>query len=94
MTLDQASIELLSFGVGVVTTRQVKAARALLDWSQADLAKASGVSEPTIWRLEADDGELGGRADTVEKISRALEKAGVEFTNGKRPGVRLRGRGP
>jgi predicted transcriptional regulator len=62
----------------------------LLDWSQTDLAKASGVSEPTIWRLEADDGELGGRADTIEKIRRALEKAGVEFTNGKRPGVRLK----
>lgn len=62
----------------------------MLDWSQADLAKKSAVSEPTIWRLEADDGELGGRPDTVEKIRRALEKAGVEFTNGKRPGVRLK----
>jgi transcriptional regulator with XRE-family HTH domain len=89
MGTDQASIEILSIEGDVVSTRQVKAARALLDWSQADLAKASGVSEPTIWRLEAADGELGGRADTVEKICRALERAGVEFTNGKRPGVRL-----
>jgi predicted transcriptional regulator len=92
MISNLASIETLSIGDDVVSTRQVKAARALLDWSQADLAKKSGVSEPTIWRLEADDGELGGRADTVEKIRRALEKAGVEFTNGKRPGVRLKTR--
>ena len=69
----------------------MKAARALLDWSQSDLAEVSGVSEPTIWRLEAVDGELGGRADTVERIRRALEKAGIQFTDGKRPGVRLRG---
>ncbi len=74
----------------MITIRQLKAARALLDWSQADLAQASDVSEPTIARLESADGELGGRADTREKIRRAFEKAGVEFTNGKRPGVRLR----
>jgi predicted transcriptional regulator len=75
----------------LISIRQVKAARALLDWSQADLAQASKVSEPTVARLEAADGELGGRADTIEKICRALEKAGVEFTNSKRPGVRLKG---
>jgi hypothetical protein len=54
------------------------------------LAKASKVSMPTVARLESVDGELGGRPETVEKIRRALAKAGVEFTNGKRPGVRLR----
>jgi predicted transcriptional regulator len=90
MTPNQASIEILSIGDDVVTTRQVKAARALLAWSQSDLAEKSHVSEPTIARLESADGELGGRADTIEKIRRALEKAGAEFTNGKRPGVRMR----
>jgi transcriptional regulator with XRE-family HTH domain len=76
----------------VISTRQVKAARALLAWSQADLAKASQVSEPTIARLESQDGELGGRADTAAKIVAALEVAGVEFIaeNGGGPGVRLR----
>jgi predicted transcriptional regulator len=70
----------------------VKAARALLAWSQADLARSSGVSEPTIKRLEASDGDLGGRADTGEKIRTALETAGVIFVaeNGEGPGVRLR----
>ena len=75
----------------MISVRQVKAARALLAWSQSDLAKASRVSVPTIARLEAVDGELGGRPETVEKIRKALEKAGAEFTNGKRPGVRLVG---
>jgi DNA-binding XRE family transcriptional regulator len=40
-------------GQAMITVRQMKAARALLAWSQGDLAKASGVSEPTIARLES-----------------------------------------
>src|SRR5215212_7874268 len=76
----------------VVSTRQIKAARSLLAWSQADLAGRSGVSEPTVARLEAVDGELGGREQTAAKIRIALERAGVEFIdeNGGGPGVRLR----
>lgn len=62
-----------------VSIRQVKAARALLGWSQSDLAQRSGVSEPTIKRIEATDGELGGRADTATKIIAAIERAGVGF---------------
>jgi len=41
-------------------------------------------------RLEAADGDLGGRAATVAAIRSALEAAGAEFTNGSQPGVRLR----
>ncbi|MEM6421694.1 MAG: helix-turn-helix domain-containing protein [Pseudomonadota bacterium] len=73
-----------------VSIRQVKAARALLGWSQTDLAESSGVSEPTIKRLEAEDGEIGGREATKKAIQSALETAGVEFTNGDQPGVRMR----
>ncbi len=78
----------------LVSTRQIKAARALLAWSQADLARLSGVSEPTVARLEAVDGQLGGREQTAAKIRIALENAGVEFINenGGGPGVRLRTR--
>jgi predicted transcriptional regulator len=76
----------------LVTTRQIKAARALLAWSQSDLADRSGVSEPTVARLEAVDGELGGRGATMQKIRAAIETAGIEFIqeNGGGPGVRLR----
>lgn len=76
----------------MITIRQVKAARALLAWSQEDLAASSGVSVPTVKRLEAQDGLVGGRADTADKIRSALETAGVEFIaeNGGGAGVRLR----
>jgi predicted transcriptional regulator len=75
-----------------VSIRQIKAARALLDWSQEKLAVAAEVSVPTIKRLEAEDGPLGGRGQTVEKILNSMEAAGVEFIdeNGGGPGVRLR----
>jgi predicted transcriptional regulator len=75
-----------------VSIRQVKAARSLLGWSQADLAAASGVSIPTIKRLESEDGALGGRASTGAAIRNALEQAGIIFLepNGEGAGVRLR----
>ena len=73
-----------------ISIRQIKAARELLEWSQDDLAEASRVSQPTIGRLEAKGGDLGGRAATQAKIRAALEKAGIEFTNGDAPGVRLK----
>jgi transcriptional regulator with XRE-family HTH domain len=78
----------------LVTIRQIKAARALLGWSQSDLADRSGVSEPTVARLESAQGELGGREGTGDKIRSAIEKAGVEFIdeNGGGLGVRLRKR--
>ena len=76
----------------MISTRQIKAARALLGWSQSDLAKRSGISEPTVARLEAIDGELGGRKGTVKKIRMAIEAAGVDFIdeNGGGRGARLR----
>ncbi len=77
-----------------VSIRQLKAARALLAWSQEELAAAADVSIPTIKRLEAQDGPLGGRNETGTKIRSALESAGIEFIdeNGGGPGVRLRKR--
>ncbi|WP_441258973.1 helix-turn-helix domain-containing protein [Bradyrhizobium sp. 521_C7_N1_3] len=88
------SIEILSMESKVFSVRQMKAARALLAWSQGDLAKASGVSEPTIARLESEDGEVGGRAETGDRLRAALEKAGVEFIpeNGGGAGVRMKKR--
>jgi predicted transcriptional regulator len=76
----------------VVSVRQIKAARALVGWSQSDLAAESGVSEPTIARLESADGRLGGREATVQRIQAALEEGGIQFIeeNGGGPGVRLR----
>ena len=77
-----------------VSIRQLKAARTLIGWSQEELASAAGISLPTIKRLEAADGWLGGRQTTADKIRAALEKAGIEFIaeNGGGPGVRMRKR--
>lgn len=74
-----------------VSIRQIKAARSLLGWSQEELAVTAGVSIPTIKRLEASEGLLGGREATINKITTALEKAGIAFIdeNGGGPGVRL-----
>lgn len=75
-----------------VSIRQIKAARALLGWSQEQLALAADVSIPTIKRLEAQDGFLGGRVETGSKIETALQRAGIQFIdeNGGGAGVRLK----
>jgi transcriptional regulator with XRE-family HTH domain len=75
-----------------VSIRQIKAARALLGWSQDDLAGAANVSIATIKRLEASDGPLGGRDQTAEKIIIAIVSGGIEFIdeNGGGGGVSLR----
>ena len=70
---------------------QVRAARALLDWSGEQLSSACGVPARTLHRFERGEGEPQRR--TVEAIRRALEAAGIEFTNGNAPGVRLVGAG-
>ena len=77
-----------------VSVRQIKAARALLGWSQDDLANKAGISVPTIKRLEAAKGDIGGRAETGAALMVALEKAGVEFIpeNGGGAGVRMKKR--
>jgi predicted transcriptional regulator len=72
-----------------ITSELIRAARALLRWEQRDLADASSVSLPTVKRLEAKPGGLAAHASTVAALVKALEAAGVEFTNRERPGVRL-----
>lgn len=74
----------------MVTSEQVRAARALLRWEQKDLACASMVSLPSIQRLETKPGPLAAQARTVAAIVAAIEAAGVEFTNGGQPGVRMK----
>ena len=73
-----------------ITSELIRAARALLRWEQRDLSEASSVSLATIKRLEAKPGILAAHHLTVSALKRALEVAGVEFTNGASPGVRLR----
>jgi transcriptional regulator with XRE-family HTH domain len=72
----------------VVKPAQVKMARAALDWSLEDLAQKAGVHRNTISNFET--GKFAGDPETLRKLQRALEAAGVEFTNGDHPGVRLK----
>ena len=69
-------------------------ARAALNWSLADLAKAANVHRNTISNFET--GKFGGSADAVQAVRTALEAAGVIFVdeNGEGPGVRLRKQRP
>lgn len=76
----------------MLTSEQIRAARALLRMEQKDLAERSGVSLPSIKRLEQMNGALTAtRVSTVEAIRAALETAGVTFIaqNGGGAGVRL-----
>ena len=70
---------------GDVSVDQFKAARALLNWSQADLAQRSGYSLPTINNIER--GQYEAHSITVEDIIQTFEQAGVQFLDG--PGVRI-----
>ena len=76
----------------VLSSELIRAARALLRWEQRDLAEASGVSLPSVKRLETQPGALAAQERTIAELRKALEKAGVEFIaeNGGGAGVRLR----
>jgi predicted transcriptional regulator len=69
--------------------RHIRAARALLGWTQEDLCKKARVALGTVKRMEGFDGPVGARTDTLRRIVTVFEKAGVEFLNDDKPGVRL-----
>ena len=77
----------------MISTGQVRAARALLRWRAQGLADASGVGVATIRRMEVLDGVPSGQIRSLAAIQFALEAAGVDFigTPDDRPGVRLKG---
>ncbi len=67
---------------------QIRAARALLGWKQADLAAKAGVSVTALIAIEG--GKADPRLSTVNAIRRALEDGGAVFTDGDEPGVKIR----
>ena len=80
----------------MITAAQLKAARALAGLDQRDIAELSGLSVPTIQRMEASDGVIRGNVDSLMKLINALSAAGNELigedavsTGGGR-GVRLK----
>lgn len=93
---DYAGSSFLSEEETVLTAAQMRAARALVGMEQKTLAELSGVSLPTIQRMEASNGVVRGVIETLMKVMGALEAAGVEFINegaissGGGRGIRLR----
>ena len=65
---------------------QLRAARALLDWRQEDLARQSGVGIATIQRIEKGQGPIMGHVSTQLRLRQALEEAGVRFIDTDREG--------
>lgn len=80
----------------MITSQQMRAARALLGIDQKRLAELASVSLPTIQRMEASDGLVRGVVETLVKVVSALEREGVELigdhaaSQGNGRGVRLR----
>jgi transcriptional regulator with XRE-family HTH domain len=72
----------------IISAAQIRAARALLGWTQANLAEATGLSEIGIQSIEKNGSDP--RASSLRAIEAAFEAAGVEFTNGGEPGVKKR----
>lgn len=82
----------------MITSLQMRAARALLNMDQRDLADRSGLSLPTIQRMEASPDIVRGNVDSLMKLIEALDSAGLELigegaiSDGGGRGVRLKQR--
>lgn len=80
----------------MITSAQLRAARALLSIDQKTLAAWSGVSWPTIQRMEASSGNVRGMVESLTKVVEALDRAGIELIGENAPshgcgrGVRLK----
>jgi transcriptional regulator with XRE-family HTH domain len=80
----------------MISSGQLRAARALLGIDQRKLAEISGLSVPTIQRMEASDGVIRGNVDSLMKLVGALDAAGIELigestvSNGGGRGIRLK----
>jgi transcriptional regulator with XRE-family HTH domain len=80
----------------MITGAQMRAARALLEIDQRQLAERSGLSLPTIQRMEASEGVIRGNVDSLMKLVDALTAAGIELisegavSQGGGRGVRLK----
>jgi predicted transcriptional regulator len=76
----------------MIEAAQIRAARGLVEFSQTQLAEASGLALSTIRRMEVAGGTLKRSVENVQKVQQALEDAGVIFIDedDEGPGVRLR----
>ena len=76
----------------MITSAQIRAARALLGWSRSDLAENSGIGFSSMLRLESADGVPGAQFKTLEAIKNTFEKVGIEFIGTPESGAGVRWR--
>lgn len=74
----------------MITSDQIRAARALLRWSGKDLAEKTGLGFSTLMRLEVLEGVPGAQVKTLEAIQKAFEEAGIEFIGTPEEGAGVR----
>ena len=74
----------------MITSDQIRAARALLRWSGKDLAEKTGLGFSTLMRLEVLEGIPSAQAKTLDTIQKVFEKAGIEFTGTPESGAGVR----
>ena len=74
----------------MITSDQIRAARALLKWSGKELAQRSGLGFSTLMRLESLEGVPGTHVKTIEAIKKTIEDAGVEFIGTPESGAGVR----
>lgn len=74
----------------MITSDQIRAARALLRWSADDLARHANIGVATIRRFELQEGVPSGQVRILEAVKSALEAAGVEFIGSQAEGVGVR----
>lgn len=80
----------------MITAAQMRAARALLGMDQRELAERTGLSLPTIQRMEASEDVIRGNVDSLMKLIAGLEEAGIILIGDGAPspaggrGVRLK----
>jgi len=74
----------------LITSAQIRAARAMLDWSREQLSTQAGVGISALMRLESSEGVPSGNIKTFESVQKAIEKAGVEFIGTPESGAGVR----
>jgi transcriptional regulator with XRE-family HTH domain len=76
----------------LITSGQIRAARALIKWTGKELAESSGVAFSTLMRLETGEGVPSAQAKTLEAIKKAFNQEGIEFIGTPESGAGVRWR--
>ncbi len=74
----------------MITSGQIKAARALLGMTATKLAELSGVAYTTVVRMESSEGIPSGQVKTLDSVQKVLEEAGIEFLGSPEEGAGVR----